>query len=44
MIYKLGDRRVELRGEGQWIAPNATVIGSVVLGENVSVWFGARFT
>ena len=41
MIYKLGDRRVELRGEGQWIAPNATVIGSVVLGENVSVWFGA---
>ncbi len=32
MIYKLGDRRVELRGEGQWIAPNATVIGSVTLG------------
>lgn len=41
MIYKLEGRRVELRGEGQWVAPNATVIGSVVLGANSSVWFGA---
>jgi carbonic anhydrase/acetyltransferase-like protein (isoleucine patch superfamily) len=24
-----------------WIAPNATVIGDVELGENCSVWFGA---
>ncbi len=41
MIYKLEGRRVEMRGEGQWVAPNATVIGSVVLGANSSVWFGA---
>jgi carbonic anhydrase/acetyltransferase-like protein (isoleucine patch superfamily) len=40
MIYKLGERCLELRGEGQWIAPGATVIGSVVLGANASVWFG----
>lgn len=40
MIYKLEDRRLELRGEGQWIAPNATLIGSVILGANASVWFG----
>ncbi len=30
-----------MRGDGQWVAPNATVIGSVVLGANSSVWFGA---
>lgn len=40
MIYKIDGRQVELRGEGQWIAPNATVIGSVILGNNASVWFG----
>jgi carbonic anhydrase/acetyltransferase-like protein (isoleucine patch superfamily) len=39
MIYSLGDRKVELRGEDYWIADNATVIGSVVLLNNVSVWF-----
>jgi len=26
---------------GAWIAPNATVIGDVVIGEGSSVWFGA---
>lgn len=40
MIYKIDGRQVELRGEGQWVAPNATVIGSVILGNNASVWFG----
>lgn len=40
MIYSLGERRVEMRGE-YWVAPNATVIGSVVLGHNASVWFNA---
>lgn len=24
-----------------WVAPNATVIGKVTLGEDVSIWFGA---
>ncbi len=39
MIHALGERRVELRGGGQFIAHNATVIGSVVLEEDVSIWF-----
>ena len=39
-IYRLGERQPEL-GEGVWIAENATVIGSVVLGRNVNVWFGS---
>ncbi len=26
--------------DGVWIAPNASVIGAVSLGENASVWFG----
>ena len=39
MIYSLGDRKVEIRGEDYWIADNATVLGSVVLMNNASVWF-----
>lgn len=39
MIYRLGERQVQMQGEGQFIAPNATVIGSVVLEQDVSVWF-----
>ncbi len=39
MKYSLGDTRVTLVGEGHFIAPNAVVIGDVVLHENVSVWF-----
>ena len=41
MIYSLGSRQVEFKGEDYFIADNATVIGSVVLGNNVSVWFNA---
>ena len=26
---------------GAWVAPNATVVGDVILGEDVSVWYGA---
>lgn len=40
MIYSLGDRSLETRGEF-FIADNATVIGSVVLEKNVSIWFNA---
>ncbi len=39
MMYTLGDKRVKLLGEGQFIAPNAAVIGDVTLHENSSVWF-----
>ncbi len=38
MIYRLEDRRVQRHGE-TFIAPNATVIGSVVLHDCASVWF-----
>ena len=41
MIYSLGDRRLETAGDEFWVAPNATVIGSVRLGANASVWFNA---
>lgn len=27
-------------GTGGWVAPNATLIGDVILGEDVSLWFG----
>jgi carbonic anhydrase/acetyltransferase-like protein (isoleucine patch superfamily) len=40
MKYALEDRRVVCKGD-YWIAPNAVVIGSVVLEPDVSVWFGA---
>lgn len=39
MIFSLGDREVTLKGEGHFIAPNAVLIGSVVLESCVSVWF-----
>jgi carbonic anhydrase/acetyltransferase-like protein (isoleucine patch superfamily) len=38
MIYSLGDRKVITRGD-YWVADNATVVGSVVLEHNASVWF-----
>ena len=40
MLYSLGDRRVELRGSNHYVAPDATVLGSVVLEDKVSIWFG----
>ncbi|MBE2294702.1 MAG: gamma carbonic anhydrase family protein [Phycisphaerales bacterium] len=41
MIYSLGDRKVEFHGEDWFIADNATVIGSVILKQNASIWFNA---
>ena len=41
MIYKLGERQLETSGDDFYVAENATVIGSVVLHKNASVWFGA---
>jgi carbonic anhydrase/acetyltransferase-like protein (isoleucine patch superfamily) len=40
MNYSLGERRVEVRGNA-WVASNATVIGSVILESDASVWFNA---
>lgn len=40
MIYELGERRPEMLGDF-FVADNATVIGSVILESNVSIWFNA---
>ena len=39
MKYSLDGKQVTLMGDGQFIAPNAAVIGDVTLHENSSVWF-----
>lgn len=39
-LYQYGERVPSVHGS-VFVAPNASVIGSVVLSENVSVWFGA---
>jgi carbonic anhydrase/acetyltransferase-like protein (isoleucine patch superfamily) len=38
LIYRLGERRPVLRGEN-FVAPNAAVIGSVVMERGASVWW-----
>jgi len=41
-VYNLGDNAPELPNEDEyWIAPNAIVVGRVILKKNASVWFGA---
>jgi len=41
-IYALGDLHPELPADGDcWIAPDANLIGRVVIGAGASVWFGA---
>lgn len=41
-VYDLGGVSPELPGEDEyWIAPNAAVLGRVILKKNASVWFGA---
>lgn len=39
-VYAL-DTREPVIGEGSWIADNATVIGRVILGRNVSIWYNS---
>lgn len=39
MIYALGDLSPVI-GEDTWVAPDANVIGNVVLEEGASIWFG----
>jgi carbonic anhydrase/acetyltransferase-like protein (isoleucine patch superfamily) len=38
-LYSIGERRVVLRGVHHYIAPDASIIGSVTLEHEVSVWF-----
>ena len=39
MIYSLGEKKITTDGENFWIAPNAAVIGSVILKKNANIWF-----
>ncbi|KAB2832651.1 MAG: gamma carbonic anhydrase family protein, partial [Candidatus Dadabacteria bacterium] len=41
MIYSLGERSVEIKGDDYYIAENAVVIGSVIIHNNVSIWYNA---
>lgn len=41
MIFELGDRRPEYIGEDHFVAPSASIIGSVRLQASSSVWFNA---
>ncbi len=38
-VFSLGERKVRFHGDEWFIAPNATVIGSVVIHHQASVWF-----
>lgn len=38
MIYRLGERQPQI-GTGCWVAPNATLIGSVRLEARANIWF-----
>ena len=41
-LYALDDRVPTLPAEDRyWVAPDANVIGKVILGEDVGIWFGA---
>lgn len=39
MIYTLGDRRIETANDDYYVAPDASVIGTVRFGAGASVWF-----
>ena len=40
-LYELDGIRVETPGVGRyWVAPNAVVVGRVVIEEDASIWFG----
>ena len=40
-LYALGDTRPQVPKSPIWIAPTASIIGDVILEEDVSIWFGA---
>ena len=41
MIYTLGERIPQVLGSGHFVADSASVMGSVILHDRTSVWFGA---
>jgi carbonic anhydrase/acetyltransferase-like protein (isoleucine patch superfamily) len=40
LIYSLKDKTPKI-GKNNYIAPNATLVGDIELGKDVSIWFGA---
>ena len=40
MFYDLENKKVKNSGNN-WVAPNATIIGDVILEKNTSIWFNA---
>ncbi|MBB4008008.1 gamma carbonic anhydrase family protein [Allorhizobium taibaishanense] len=41
-LYALGDLKPHLpNSDRYWVAPDASVIGAVIIGEDVGIWFGA---
>ena len=40
MEYSLGDAIISTQGNNYYIAPNAAVIGQVIMGKDASIWFG----
>src|SRR5262245_17779974 len=38
-LYAIGDRRVVLRGTHHYVAPDASIIGSVTLENEANIWF-----
>lgn len=41
-LYRLGERSIRVPESGNyWVADNATVVGAVTIGDNVSIWFNA---
>src|SRR5687767_15611574 len=38
-LFSIGERRVQLVGEAHYIAYDATLVGSITLQRDVSIWF-----
>jgi len=38
-LFSLGERRVELVGQGHYVAYDATVVGSITLHADANIWF-----
>ena len=41
MIYSLGEKKLVTEADDFWVAPNAAVIGNVILKKNANIWFSA---
>tara|TARA_X000000368_G_scaffold389287_1_gene351517 strand:+ start:427 stop:954 length:528 start_codon:yes stop_codon:yes gene_type:complete len=41
MNIDLGNKKLKTDGDNFWVAPNATVIGDVILAKDASIWFNA---